>query len=75
MEGGFGALAARVLLRSGKAHHGITSFGWGDSIIPHGAVRDLQNAAGLLPEQIAETISGKWKKIFNDNTNSNGEQK
>ena len=75
MEGGFGALAARVLLRSGKAHHGITSFGWGDSIVPHGAVRDLKNAAGLLPEQIAETISGKWKKIFNDNRNSNGEQK
>ncbi len=62
VEGGFGALAARVLLRSGKAHHGITSFGWGDSVIPHGAVADLRKAAGLQPEQIAETIAEKMKK-------------
>lgn len=61
VEGGFGALAARVLLRSGNVHHGITSFGWGDAVIPHGAVPDLRKAAGLQPEQIAEAIAEKLK--------------
>lgn len=62
LEGGFAALAARVLLRSGKTHHGITSFGWqGEAVVPHGAIPDLRRAAGLLPEQIAESIAEKWK--------------
>ena len=61
VESGFGALAARVLLRSGKANHGLTSFGWGDSVVPHGAVPDLRKAAGLQPEQIAEAIMEKIK--------------
>lgn len=62
LEGGFAALAARILLRSGKAHLGITSFGWqGNTVVPHGAIPDLRKAAGLLPEQIAETIAENWK--------------
>ncbi len=63
-EGGFAALAARVLLRSGNTHFGLTSFGWqGKTAVPHGAVSDLRRAAGLLPDQIAEAIAEKWKNL------------
>lgn len=62
VESGFAALAAGELIRSGKAHHGVMSFGWkSENIVPHGAVQDLRKAAGLLPEQIAEAIAETMK--------------
>jgi len=52
--GGLAALAAEVLID--VPHRGVLSLGWGDEIIPHGAVRALREDAGLMPEQIAEKI-------------------
>lgn len=76
VDGGFASLAARVLLRSGKTNHGVTSFGWqGETVVPHGAIRDLRKAAGLLPEQIAESIAEKWNFLSKNNINNDGESK
>ena len=53
--GGLASAAAETLVHT--HHRGLISFGWEpDRIIPHGAVNLLRRDAGLLPEQIAESI-------------------
>lgn len=60
--GGLASIAAELLVDS--PHRGLFRFGWDPaSITPHGQVAELRRAAGLLPEQIAESIALKIKKL------------
>lgn len=56
LHGGLADIAAREL--SEMTHCGFHRFGWdAEKIVPHGSDQDLRRDAGLLPEQIAETLT------------------
>lgn len=61
IRGGLGDIAAGELVNA--SHHGLHCFGWdSETIVQHGSLRDLRAAAGLLPEQIADSLATVLKK-------------
>ena len=62
-EGGLGGLAAHLLGRAGVTHCGLWNFGWRrEPVVPHGEVAELRKVAGLMPDQIADSIYKSIKK-------------
>jgi 1-deoxy-D-xylulose-5-phosphate synthase len=52
IDGGLGSIADSVLIN--VAHKGVTHFGWGKEIIPHGTVSVIRDNYGMTAEKIAE---------------------
>jgi 1-deoxy-D-xylulose-5-phosphate synthase len=55
ISAGLGGLVDEVLVN--QSHKGVMHLGWGNDIVPHGNPQLIRQAAGLLPEQIAETCA------------------
>lgn len=58
LHGGLADIAAREI--TDLKHCGLFRFGWDpEKITPHGSTLELRRSAGLLPEQLAETLGRK----------------
>jgi len=59
VSAGLGSIVDSVLVN--VDHKGVTHFGWGNEIIPHGTVSGIRKKYGMTSDQIAE----KCEKILN----------
>lgn len=59
IKGGLGAVVDEALINF--EHKGVTHFGWGQDIVPHGDIDMIRESVGLIPENIAAKVADLLK--------------
>jgi len=54
IDGGLGSIVDSILINT--EHNGVSHFGWGDDIVPHGTICELRKKFNLTPEAIAKQL-------------------
>jgi len=62
VQGGFGSAVLEALAEAGHLEIFVHAFGLPDRFITHGSVSDLLRDAGLVPEQIAESLYARLRR-------------
>lgn len=57
IEGGLGSIVDSILVN--VKHKGVTHFGWGNEIIPHGTINGIREKYGMTPDKIAANCTDK----------------